>query len=79
MMLAGAVIAGVFGGGLALFLWVDTRTLMQGATNATHLMTTVLIGPIVGLAPALLGVVLAQKGWRRLRRSGGDNENRADR
>lgn len=67
MMAAGAAITVVFGGGLVLFLWLDIAALMRGAPDVTRLMSTLLVGPIVGGAPALLGLVLARMGWRRWR------------
>ena len=67
MVAAGAAITVVFGGGLVLFLWMDIADLMRGSADATRLMSTLLVGPIVGGAPALLGLVLVRKGWRRWR------------
>jgi hypothetical protein len=67
MIAAGLAIAVVFGGGLVLFLWTDVANLMRGAPHSMSLMQTVLVGPIVGGVPALLGLVLARRGWQRLR------------
>ena len=67
MIAAGGAIAVVFGGGLVLFLWTDVAELMAGAPQSLSLMQTVLVGPIVGGVPALLGLVLAHRGWRWLR------------
>ena len=67
MIAAGAAIVVVFGGGLVLFLWTVVANLMRGAPQNMSRMQTVLVGPIVGGVPALLGVVLARQGWRRLR------------
>lgn len=69
MMLAGAAITVMFGGGLVLFLWSDIQNLMRGSPQNMSLMQTVLVGPIVGGVPALLGLVLMRRGWRRLRPS----------
>lgn len=65
LMAAGLAIAVVFGGGLIAFLWVDLAKLADGTVDAGRLISTLLVGPIVGGAPALLGVVLVRKGWRR--------------
>ena len=67
MMAAGVTITVVFGGGLVLFLWMDIADLMRGSADATRLMSTLLVGPIVGGAPALLGLALVRMGWRRWR------------
>jgi hypothetical protein len=75
MMAAGLAITVVFGGGLAIFLWVDLARLADGSVNVGRLMSTLLVGPIVGGAPALLGLVLAQKGWRRWRSATNLGEN----
>jgi hypothetical protein len=42
-------------------------SLTRGSAQNLSLMQTVVVGPIVGGVPALLGVVLARQGWRRLR------------
>ncbi|HEX7948341.1 MAG TPA: hypothetical protein VF495_26990 [Phenylobacterium sp.] len=67
MIATGVAIAVVFGGGLVLFLWTDVANVMRGSAQNLSLMQTVVVGPIVGGVPALLGVVLARRGWRRLR------------
>lgn len=67
MIIAGAAIALVFAGGLLVFLWADAGALMRGTANTPRLMSMILVGPIVGLAPALLGLALARRGWRRFR------------
>ena len=67
MMAAGAAIALVFGGGLVAFLVTDIGDVIRGTPNVGRLMTTLLVGPIVGGAPALLGLVLVRMGWRRIR------------
>ncbi|WP_293904585.1 hypothetical protein [Phenylobacterium sp.] len=68
MMAAGAAIAAVFGGGTAVFLWRSFANALSGA-HFGDVMTTVIVAPLVGGVPALLGVVLAQMGWRRFRGS----------
>lgn len=67
MIVAGAAIAVVFAGGLVVFAWVEVANLIAGSANPNRFLSVVLMGPIVGLAPALLGLVLARNGWRRLR------------
>ena len=67
MIAAGVAITLLFGGGLVLFLWMDVANLMRGSPQNLSLVQTVVVGPIVGGVPALLGVVLARQGWRRLR------------
>ena len=75
---AGAVIAVVFAGGLAVVLWFEVSDLIAGTSNGARLMSTLLIGPMVGLAPALLGLALAQRGWRRLRGSQANPDSNDD-
>ncbi|WP_293682191.1 hypothetical protein [uncultured Phenylobacterium sp.] len=67
MITAGAAIAVVFGGGLLLFLWEEIAAGIRGSPRPMNLMSILLIGPLVGVAPALLGVALARRGWQRCR------------
>lgn len=68
MILAGVAIFGMFGVGLAGVAVHQVSTLLDRHAEVGGLMTTLLVAPIIGFAPALLGLVLARNGWRRLRR-----------
>ena len=67
MLAAGVAITVVFGGGLLVFLWEEVAAGMRGSPRPANLMGLLLMGPIVGVAPALLGLVLVRRGWRRWR------------
>jgi hypothetical protein len=67
MMLFGAAITAVFGGGAIAILVHQFTLVMQGRPQVGGLMEALLVAPSVGGAPALLGLVLARKGWRRIR------------
>lgn len=67
MLAAGAAIALVFGGGAIAILLHQFGLVMQGRPQVAGLMETLLVAPIVGGAPALLGLVLVRMGWRRIR------------
>lgn len=67
MMAVGLAIALVFGGGAIAILLQQFALVMQGRPQVAGLMETLLVAPIVGGAPALLGLVLARMGWRRIR------------
>jgi hypothetical protein len=66
MMLFGAAITAVFGGGAIAVLVHQFALVMQGRPQVGGLMEALLVAPIVGGAPALLGLVLARMGWRRI-------------
>ena len=65
MIAAGLAIAVVFGGGLIIYLWTEIAAMLRGAGRPAGMMSALLMGPIVGVAPALLGLVLVRMGWRR--------------
>jgi hypothetical protein len=67
MMLIGAAIVLVFGGGAVAVLVNQFALVIQGRPQVGGLMEALLVAPIVGGAPALLGLVLARMGWRRVR------------
>lgn len=67
MIAAGIATFAAFGGGLVSVVAHQATALMQKRAEVGGLMTTLLVAPIVGVAPALLGLVLARNGWRRLR------------
>jgi hypothetical protein len=67
MLVAGAAITLVFGGGSIAILLHEFGLVMEGRPQVGGLMEALLVVPIVGGAPALRGVVLARMGWRRIR------------
>jgi len=67
MIVAGLAITAVFGGGAIAILAQQITLAVQGRPHVGGLMEALLVAPIVGGAPALLGLVLARMGWRRIR------------
>lgn len=67
MVLAGLAITTVFGGGAIAILAQQVALVVDGRPKVGALMEVLLVAPLVGGAPALLGLVLARNGWRRIR------------
>ena len=67
MILFGGGIALLFGGGAIAILLHEFGLVVEGRPQVGGLMEALLVAPIVGGAPALLGLVLARMGWRRIR------------
>lgn len=66
MIATGVVIALVFAGGATGLLVDQLVRLIDGRADLRALMEILLVAPLAGGAPALLGLVMARNGWRRL-------------